>query len=68
MKHKLGEIQMIVSNDVCELLEKIYKAEKQIDEGQGIAHEGAKALVMRVLPNRTAPVMDRTMPRGMLIS
>jgi prevent-host-death family protein len=29
------------------LLENLYKAESQIDEGQGIPHEDAKAMVMK---------------------
>lgn len=30
-----------------ELLEEIYKAETQIDEGRGISHDDAKSLVMK---------------------
>lgn len=32
-----------------ELLEEIYKAETQIDEGRGISHEDAKSLIMKGL-------------------
>lgn len=32
-----------------ELLETIYKAESQIDEGRGISHEDAKSMVMKGL-------------------
>lgn len=41
----VGEFEAMQAR--LELLEDIYRAETQIDEGRGIAHEDAKALVMK---------------------
>jgi prevent-host-death family protein len=43
----VGEFEAMQSR--LELLEEIYKAETQIDEGRGISHEDAKSLVMKGL-------------------
>ena len=34
-----------------ELLEELYKAESQINEGRGLTHEDAKAMVMKGIPS-----------------
>ena len=34
-----------------ELLEELYKAESQINEGRGLSHEDAKAMVMKGIPS-----------------
>jgi len=44
----VGEFEAMQSR--LALLEDIYKAETQIDEGRGIPHEEAKFLVMKGIP------------------